>query len=57
LGQIATLMVDRRVNPVPVVDDDGRLVGLVTRADLVRLIARLEASGGDAASASDSGAA
>jgi CBS domain-containing protein len=42
LAQVATLMVDRRVNPVPVVDADARLVGMVTRADLVRLIARLE---------------
>lgn len=45
LGQIATLMVDRRINPVPVVDDNGNLIGLVTRSDLVRLIARLEATG------------
>ena len=43
LGQIATLMVERRVNPVPVVGDAGELVGIVARADLIRLIARLEA--------------
>lgn len=42
LEQVAKLMVDRRVNPVPVVDAAARLVGMVTRADLVRLIARLE---------------
>jgi CBS domain-containing protein len=52
LGQIATLMVDRRVNPVPVLDATGNLVGIVARADLVRLIARLEA--GDVASDADS---
>ena len=36
-------MVQQRVNPVPVVDNRGNLVGIVARADLVRLIARLEA--------------
>ena len=45
LSQIATLMVDRKINPVPVVDDNGNLIGLVVRSDLVRLIARLEAVG------------
>ena len=47
LGQIATLMVDRRINPIPVVDAGGSLIGIVTRSDLVRLIARLEAIGVD----------
>jgi CBS domain-containing protein len=42
LSQIATLMIDEDVNPVPVVDASLRLVGIVSRADLVRLIARLE---------------
>ncbi len=42
LGEVATLMHQRRVNPVPVVDDAGLLVGLVSRSDLVRVIARLE---------------
>lgn len=45
LEQVATLMVERRVNPVPVVDDSNTLVGLVSRADLVRVIARLEGNG------------
>lgn len=43
LAEVATLMHQFRVNPVPVVDDAGRVVGLVSRADLVRVIARLEA--------------
>ena len=43
LAEVATLMHQFRVNPVPVVDDAGRIVGLVSRADLVRVIARLEA--------------
>jgi CBS domain-containing protein len=49
LGQVTTVMVDRGFSQLPVVDDDGNLVGLVTRADLVRLIARLEAIGGESA--------
>lgn len=36
---LATLMVKRKVNPVPVVED-GRLVGVVSRADVIRLMAR-----------------
>jgi CBS domain-containing protein len=46
LEQIATLMIDDGVNPVPVLDDANTLVGIVSRADLVRVIARLETSGG-----------
>ena len=42
LAQLATLMVDQGVNPVPVVDDELGLVGIVSRSDLVRVIARLE---------------
>lgn len=45
LGQLATLMIEERVNPVPVVDDELTLVGIVSRADLVRVIARLEGAG------------
>ncbi|MGH2531342.1 MAG: CBS domain-containing protein [Thermomicrobiales bacterium] len=43
LEQVATLMINERVNPVPVVDEELQLVGIVSRADLVRVIARLEA--------------
>ncbi len=32
----ASLMLDRSVNRLPVVDEQGLLVGIVTRADLVR---------------------
>lgn len=45
LSQVATLMIDRRVNPVPVVDDQLHIVGIVSRADLVRVIAQMEAAG------------
>lgn len=42
LTHIATLMIDEGVNPVPVLDDGNNLVGIVSRADLVRVIAQLE---------------
>lgn len=46
LSHIATLMVDEKVNPVPVLDDDDNLVGIVQRSDLVRVIAMLESQDG-----------
>jgi len=39
LADLATLMVDKRVNPVPVVDG-GRMVGIVSRSDFVNLMAQ-----------------
>ena len=47
LGEIATLMHQYGVNPVPVVDDDDQLVGIVSRADIVKVIAILENSGSE----------
>jgi CBS domain-containing protein len=38
----ASAMLDRDVNRLPVVDDDGVLVGIVTRADLVRAFAQTD---------------
>lgn len=44
LSQVATLMVDEGVNPIPVIDSESRqLIGIVSRSDLVRVIAKLEA--------------
>jgi len=40
LEDVATLMHDRGVNSVPVVDDANVVVGIVARADVVRFIAR-----------------
>ncbi len=40
----AALMLDCRVNRLPVVDGDGHLVGIVTRADLVRAFAATDES-------------
>ncbi len=36
---LATIMIDHNVNPVPVVTDENRIVGIVTRKDLVKFIA------------------
>jgi predicted transcriptional regulator len=40
LAEAATIMLDEGINRLPVVADDGRLVGLVSRGDLVRAFAR-----------------
>ncbi|HEV3452558.1 MAG TPA: CBS domain-containing protein [Acidimicrobiia bacterium] len=39
LGDVAARMHDRDVTHLPVVDDDGRLVGIIARGDLVRRVA------------------
>lgn len=41
--EAATLMADHEVNRVPVIDEDRVVVGIVTRADVVRAIAAGEA--------------
>jgi CBS domain-containing protein len=41
-SELATLMLQRLINPVPVVDRDRRIIGLATRSALVEMIARLE---------------
>jgi CBS domain-containing protein len=38
----AAIMLEHGVNRLPVVDDDGEIVGIVTRADLVRAFARTD---------------
>ncbi len=42
VAELATLMLQQRINPVPVVDDARQIVGLATRSGLIELIARLE---------------
>ncbi len=37
---VATLMIDRKMNRILVVDESGRLAGIVARIDVVRLISR-----------------
>jgi CBS domain-containing protein len=39
---LATLMVEKRVNPVPVLDEEGRLVGIVSHTDLLQMIEEAE---------------
>ncbi|HET9014362.1 MAG TPA: CBS domain-containing protein [Thermomicrobiaceae bacterium] len=36
--EVATLMYEHQVNPVPIVDGRGDLVGIVSRADIIRLM-------------------
>jgi CBS domain-containing protein len=45
LTEVATLMVDRRINPIPVLNDDLQVVGIVSRSDLVKIISALENQG------------
>ncbi len=40
VGKLVEQMVERDVGRVPIVDETGRLVGLVTRKDLLRVHAR-----------------
>jgi len=35
----ANMMFKQSVNPLPVVDSDGRVIGIVSRSDIVRLVA------------------
>jgi len=43
VGEAASRMLDERVNRMPVVDEAGTLLGIVTRADLVRAFTRSDA--------------
>lgn len=40
---VAEIMIQNHVNRLPVVDEDGRLLGIVSRADLVRAFVRTDA--------------
>ena len=42
VSDAASIMLDRQVHRLPVVETDGRLVGIVTRADLVRAFTRAD---------------
>ena len=37
LGEIKALLMNNKINRLPVVDRDGRMTGIVSRADLIRL--------------------
>ena len=36
VSEIADIMLDKRINRLPILDKDAKLVGIVTRADIVR---------------------
>ena len=38
----ATVMVSNRANPLPVVDDSGRMVGIISRTDILGVIEEME---------------
>ena len=40
IGYVAKVLDDRRIKRLPVVDDNGKLVGIISRADIVRSIAK-----------------
>jgi len=44
VSRAARLMTEKRIKRLPVVDSEGALVGIVTRADLVRAFARSDAA-------------
>ena len=41
VNRVATILVEKKINRVPVVDDEGRLVGIVSRADLIKVLHEL----------------
>jgi CBS domain-containing protein len=48
IGEAAQIMLDNKVSGLPVVDGDGRVVGIITESDIFRLVVR-EWSGNPAA--------
>ena len=38
LNEAASLLVEHRINRLPVVDEDGHVVGIITRGDIVRAL-------------------
>ena len=38
----ATVMVSNRSNPLPVVDEDGRMIGIISRTDILGVIEEME---------------
>jgi CBS domain-containing protein len=46
---IATMMVEQRANPIPILDESGTLVGIVSHTDIVRLVEQAEQGGSEPA--------
>ena len=49
--EAAALMLDRKIGSLPIVDDDARIIGIVTETDFLRVACRL--LGGDALAVDD----
>lgn len=45
IRHLANLIVTKEVNPVPVTDENGALVGIVSRSDLIRMMVEREEAG------------
>ena len=42
IEDLATMMVSNRANPLPVVDEQGQMIGIVSRTDILRVLEDLE---------------
>ena len=40
IGHVAKILDDRRIKRLPVIDDNGKLVGIIARADIIRAIGK-----------------
>jgi CBS domain-containing membrane protein len=40
IGEVAKIFDERRIKRLPVVDDEGKLIGIISRADILRFISR-----------------
>jgi len=40
IGEAAQIMLDKRVSGLPVVDDNGRICGIITESDIFRMVVR-----------------
>ncbi len=40
IGDVAQILDERRIKRLPVVDDEGKLIGIIARADIIRAIGK-----------------
>ena len=45
MKDLANLFVEKRVNPIPVINEEGRLVGIISRSDMIKVITGLNLGG------------
>lgn len=53
IEDLATMMVSNRANPLPVVDDAGNMIGIVSRTDILRVLEDLEVAADQAGAVED----